>query len=173
MLGGLAIFFVALLHEDVALVTAGFFIAERGMPFGVALALVYGGVLTNNLSVYGIGVLAHRLPVAHRWLIGHRVERVGQLLRARAVPAVLFCRLAPGTLFLTFIGCGWFGVPFSRFAPAAAVAAAVYVSVMLSLVTAFGKVVLQRLSEGAWIVFAAVVVVAFVVLALRRFRKIR
>lgn len=159
---------VALVHEDVGIITAGFFVAERGMPFALALAIVYAGVLTNNLGIYSLGNLARRVPAARRRLIGAKIEAVGRALKTRAVSAVLLCRFAPGFLLPTFLGCGWFAVPFPRFAPAAAFAAAVYVSVMLTLVVTFGRVVVQRASEGAWVVLAAVAVVAIIIAARRR-----
>lgn len=112
LLSGFAVFAAALLHEDIAILTASFFVAQRELPLATALAFLFAGVMINNLAIYGLGALARRLPGARRGLIGKRVERIGRELKARAVPAVLFCRLTPGLLLLTFIGCGRFGVPF-------------------------------------------------------------
>jgi membrane protein DedA with SNARE-associated domain len=167
----LLIFLVALLQEDLAIVTAGFMVAERQLPVAAALAAVYAGVLMNNLGVYGVGLAARRMPLARRRLIGERVERVGERLKARAIPAVLLCRLVPGTLLPTYLGCGWFGVPFSRFAGAAAAAAAVYVPLVFTLVALFGIVVLRRLSAWAWIPLAVIVVAGVMVANRARTRR--
>lgn len=159
-MSALLLFLAALLQEDLAIVTGAYMVVERDVPFAWALAVIYIGVLTNNLGIYWLGVVATRLPIARRWRLGARVERVGASLRTRAIPAVLLCRLVPGTLSMTFLGCGWFGVPFTRFALAAAFAAAMYVSVVFTLVVLFGDVVMRRLAVWAWLPLALFVVVA-------------
>ena len=173
LFSALLIFLAALLQEDLAIVTGAFIVVERRAPFALALAAVYGGVVLNNLGVYWLGAAAGRLPFARRWLIGERVKRVGKKLRERAIPAVLLCRLAPGTLLPTFLACGWFGVPFARFAGAAVVAAAVYVPVMFTLVVLFGDIVLRRLSAWAWLPLALIVVVVAILAGRTRIRNRR
>jgi membrane protein DedA with SNARE-associated domain len=167
-MSALILFFLALLQEDVAIVTAAFFVVEKQVSLPLALGLVYSGVVTSNLSIYGVGTLARRLPAARRWLINERVERVRGKLEQHLASAVLLCRLAPGLLLPTFLGCGWLGVPFPRFALLAMVAAAVYVSLMLTLVMTFGDIVLQRLGRWAWLVLGALVVAAVLIAARAR-----
>lgn len=166
LFSGLVLFLTALLHEDVAIVTAAFFVVQQGLPLPFALAVVYVGVLANNALIYGLGKVARRLPKIRRLLVGERVERARRKLERHLVPAVLLCRLTPGLLYPTFLACGWLGIPFLRFAVLAAVAPAVYVPVMLMLVVTFGDVVLQRLSEWAWTALA-VIVIAIVIVAAR------
>jgi membrane protein DedA with SNARE-associated domain len=71
----------------------------------------------------------------------------------------------------TCLGCGWFGVPFPRFAVAAAIAAATYVPLMFTLVTLFGTVVLRRLSAWSWLPLAVIVVIGVFVANRARTRR--
>lgn len=89
-----------------------------------------------------MGKTARRLPQARRWLIGTRVERAHRTLERHFAPAVLLCRLTPGLMYVTFLACGWFRLSFPRFALYAAIAAGLYVPLMLALVVTFGEIVL-------------------------------
>jgi len=160
LVSGPVLFLTALLHEDVAIVTAAFFVVQQGLPLPFALAVVYVGVLANNALIYGLGKVARRLPKVRRLLVGERVERARRKLERHLVPAVLLCRLTPGLLYPTFLACGWLGIPFLRFAVLAAVAPAVYVPVMLMLVVTFGDIVLRYLISWAWPIVAIAVCVA-------------
>lgn len=151
----LIVFLTALLQEDIAILSAGFFVVERDMPLAIAFAAVYSGMLTSNFLLYGLGMMARRLPWAQRWLIGAKVEHVRQRLRERLVLTVALCRLTPGLLFPTLLGCGWLGVSFARFALITAVTAVLYVPLMLMLVVMFGEIVRQRLSDWAWLSLVA------------------
>lgn len=151
----LIVFLTALLQEDIAILSAGFFVVERDMPLAIAFAAVYSGMLTSNFLLYGLGMMARRLPWARRWLIGAKVEHVRQRLRERLVLTVALCRLTPGLLFPTLLGCGWLGVSFARFALITAVTAVLYVPLMLMLVVMFGEIVQQRLSDWAWLSLVA------------------
>ena len=55
----LAIFLLGCLHEDVAILAAGYFVVERGLSPWLAGGLACGGLLVNNLLLYYLGM--------HRW----------------------------------------------------------------------------------------------------------
>lgn len=152
----LLLFAIALLHEDVAILAGGFYSVRQGIPLTLATAFVYAGVVANSFLIYGFGRMARRLPVARRWLIGERVEGARRTLERHCLPAILFCRLTPGLLWVTFLACGWFRLSFGRFALCTSIAAAFYVPPMLWLVVTFGDIVLQHLSEWGWVFLAVV-----------------
>lgn len=140
MLGdGLLLFLTAMAQEDIAILTAGYFILERGMPPAVALAAVYTGALLGNLGVYGLGAAARRWRWTERWHIGERVARVRARLSRHWIPTVLLCRLTPGLLWPTLLGCGWLGIPFAGFALVNGVAAAIYLSATLTSIVTLGE----------------------------------
>lgn len=156
MLGdGLVLFLTAVAQEDVAIVTAAYFILERGMPAAVALASVYGGMLLGNLAVYAIGAAAHRGRWFERWHVGERVARVRDRLSRHWVITVLLCRLTPGLLWPTLLGCGWLGIRFARFAAVCAAAAALYVAPMLTLAVALGEALPRPSGAWPWIALTA------------------
>lgn len=148
MLGdGLLLFLTAVAQEDIAILTAAYFIIERDMPPAVAWAAVYIGALLGNIGIYGIGAAAHRWRWTERWHVGDRVARVRERLSRHWIATVLLCRLTPGLLWPTLLGCGWLGISVARFAIVNAIAAAVYLSVALALMVILGGSVLPRLTS--------------------------
>lgn len=148
MLGdGLLLFLTAVAQEDIATLTAAYFVVERGMPPAVAWAAVYTGALVGNIGVYGLGAAAHRWRWTERWHVGDRVARVRERLSRHWIPTVLLCRLTPGLLWPTLLGCGWLGISFARFAFVNAVAAGIYLSAALTLVVTLGESVVQPLTD--------------------------
>lgn len=154
----IAIFFLTFLHEDAAIVAAGFAKVEQGLPVLFAYLPVYLGIVAGDVLIYCLG----RLAQTNRWLrskiIGPRVEKVKAWLETHLVRVLVVCRLSPGLLFPTFVACGWFKVPFWRFATVSVVAGAIYSSIVLTLVILFGEMVLNHLGYWAWGILVAVVI---------------
>lgn len=140
---GVALFPTALLHEDVAILAAVFFITKQDLPIANAALFLYLGIITNNCVIYSIGAAARRIPQWQRWLTGEKIERVRRHLAKGLLPALVLCRFIPGLLTPTLAVCGWLGVPFMRFLPAAAIAAALYMALLLTILTAIGKAALS------------------------------
>ena len=166
---GIVIFFLTFLHEDAAILAAGFAEVEHGLPLLYAYVPVYLGIVAGDVLIYGLG----RLAQTNRWLrtriIGTKVERVKLWLETHLVRVLIVCRLTPGLLFPTFVACGWFKIPFWRFATVSIIAGAVYSSIVLTIVILFGDLVLFHLGYWAWALLA-LVVIAF---AIRNSRKSR
>ncbi len=163
----LVLFLAAMAQEDIALVTAGYFIIERGMSPALAFAMVGGGSWMGNLMIYGTGRLAHRARWLERWHVDARVARVRDRLRRHWIATVLLCRLTPGMVWPTMLGCGWLAVSVARFALVSAVAAGGYAALMLTLVIALGA----ALPRGALIGIAlGLALIALLLIAHRRWR---
>ena len=111
----IVIFFLTFIHEDAAILAAGFSKVEHGLPLLYAYIPVYLGIVAGDMLIYGLG----RLAQTNRWLrskiIGPKVERVHLWLDKHLVRVLAICRLTPGLLFPTFVACGWFKIPFWRF----------------------------------------------------------
>lgn len=155
----IAIFFLTFIHEDAAIVAAGFAKVERGLPLIYAYLPVYTGIVAGDILIYGLGRLARE----NRWLrskiIGPKVEKVKTWLEMNLVKVLIICRLTPGLLFPTFVACGWFRIPFWRFAIVSITAGALYSSLVLTIVILFGDLVLFKLGYWSWAVLAAVVII--------------
>ena len=67
----------------------------------------------------------HGLPLAYAYLSVYLVK------------VLVLCRITPGLLFPTFVACGWFRIPFSRFALVSIVSGAVYSSIVLTMIILF------------------------------------
>jgi membrane protein DedA with SNARE-associated domain len=156
----IVIFFLTFIHEDAAILAAGFAEVEHGLPLLYAYVPVYLGIVFGDILIYGLG----RLAQTNRWLrtriIGPKVERIKLWLETHLVRVLVVCRLTPGLLFPTFVACGWFKIPFWRFATVSILAGAVYSSIVLTIVILFGDLVLFHLGYWAWATLA-IIVIAF------------
>ncbi|MGD0582986.1 MAG: VTT domain-containing protein [Bacteroidales bacterium] len=163
------IFFLTFIHEDAAILAAGFAKVEHGLPLIYAYAPVYIGIVCGDVLIYGMG----RMAQTNKWLkskiIGPKVERVKVWLESHLVRVLVVCRLTPGLLFPTFVACGWFKIPFWRFTTVSILAGAVYSSIVLTIVILFGHLVLFHLGYWAWATLAVIVILVTV----RNSRKAR
>lgn len=152
------IFFLTFIHEDAAILAAGFSKVENNLPLLYAYLPVYLGIVAGDVLIYGMG----RLAQTNKWLrskiIGPKVERIRLWLENHLVRVLVLCRLTPGFLFPTFVACGWFKIPFWRFATVSIIAGAAYSSLVLTLVILFGNAVLFHLGYWAWGVLALLVI---------------
>ena len=165
----IVIFFLTFLHEDAAILAAGFARVEHALPLLYAYIPVYLGIVCGDVLIYGLG----RMAQSNKWLrskiIGPKVERLKLWLEKHLVRVLVVCRLTPGLLFPTFVACGWFKIPFWRFTTVSILAGAVYSSLVLTIVILFGEAVLFHLGYWAW----AVLLVIVIALTVRNSRKAR
>jgi membrane protein DedA with SNARE-associated domain len=150
------------IHEDAAILAAAFSTVEHKLPVWMSYVTVYLGIVTGDLLIYSLGHLAQRNNWLRSKIIGPKVERLKLWLETHLVRVLVLCRITPGLLFPTFVACGWFRIPFTRFATVSILAGAVYSSVVLTLVMLFGGLVLNHLGYWAW-GLAAFVIVMFAV----------
>lgn len=146
----IVIFFLTFIHEDAAILAAGFSKVEHGLPLLYAYIPVYLGIVTGDMLIYGLGHMAQKSKWLRSKIIGPKVERVKLWLGNHLVRVLVVCRLTPGLLFPTFVACGWFKIPFWRFATVSIIAGAVYSSVFLTIIILFGGLVLFHLGYWAW-----------------------
>lgn len=165
---GLIVFLSALVHEDVAILAAAFFIVERGMSPLLAFSVIFAGIVVNNLLLYGLGASTRRHPWVRRCLMSDFAVKLRRRLERHLVTTFALSRLGQGMLTSALLGCGWLHVPPARVAAIVIVTAAVYVPVMLAAAIWLGETVLRRFSEWAWIVPLALLIVIATLLAVRR-----
>ncbi|TLS75686.1 hypothetical protein FE236_08990 [Mariprofundus erugo] len=142
-------------HEDVAIVAAGYFIDKQHLPFMLVLLTLYIGVVLSDLTVYGLGALARRTPWARRFVTGFDSERASAWVSSNLGLLIVLCRIVPGLLFPAFVACGWLNAPFRRFFFYSVVTAVPFVVLTLLVVLFFGGSVLQGLGDWAWLVVLA------------------
>jgi membrane protein DedA with SNARE-associated domain len=147
----LALFLVPLLHEDVAIVAAALLIAAHRLSLGVAVPSLYGGMISRDLLLYGLGAFARRSSKARELLISPRIQHLARWVRGRMVRVIVIARVVPGLMFPAYIACGWFGLSFKRYAAVTIAVTAVYLPVVLTFGTLFGRLALDRVGNWAWI----------------------
>jgi membrane protein DedA with SNARE-associated domain len=158
----IVIFFMTFLHEDAAIFAAAFATVEKHLPVVMAYVSVYLGIVTGDILIYWLGRIAQKNAWLRNKIIGPKVERLKLWLETHLVRVLVLCRITPGLLFPTFVACGWFRIPFTRFATVSILAGALYSSVVLTLVILFGGLVLDHFGYWAWGV-AALVIVAYAI----------
>jgi len=153
------IFFMTFVHEDAAILAAAFSIIERNMPVLLAFISVYLGIVTGDITIYGLGHIAQKNAWLRSKIIGPKVERIKIWLEKHLVRVLILSRITPGLLFPTFVACGWFRIPFIRFTIVSVLSGAVYSSLVLTLVIIFGDLVLGHLGYWSWGVAALIIVI--------------
>ena len=154
----IVIFFMTFLHEDAAILAAAFSRVEHGLPLVYAYSSVYLGIVAGDLIIYGLGHFAQKNKWLRSKVIGPKVEKTRLWLEKHLIRVLILCRITPGLLFPTFVACGWFRIPFGRFALVSIISGAIYSSVMLTVIILFGDLVLKHFDYWAWGVMVAIIV---------------
>ena len=154
----LAIFFMSLVHEDLAIIGAGALILEYDLTPIKALITLYCGVVTGDFIVYGLGSAVRRLPWAQRLLIKTPVENARGWLRENLVISIAACRVLPGVLFPTYLACGWFKMPFKTFAATTMTTAVLYVPIALGVAVGLRQTVFQVFGFWGWVMMFGLIV---------------
>jgi membrane protein DedA with SNARE-associated domain len=156
---------ITFLLEDAA-IAAGVALALNGtIGWPAAFAAVAGGIAIGDLSLYGLGRLAVRIPALRRRLNDAPFQRAGTALEARLTAAVLVARVMPGLRFVTYTAAGLLGVPFPRFAALVCAAVTVWTAGLFWLATALGRTLGDALERVLGLDPALAVILAVLSLA--------
>jgi membrane protein DedA with SNARE-associated domain len=158
------------MHEDMAIVAAALLVAQHQLLIEVAAISLGAGMVSRDLMLYALGAAARRSGFARHLLIGPRVQHLGTWLGGNLVKVVMVSRVIPGLMFPAYIACGWFHVPFARYALVSMATTAVYLPIILGLALLFGQAAFAIVGGWAWLALAAPVAVA-VILRIRAARR--
>ena len=149
-------------HEDLAILAGAYCIVNHLMPVGLVTVAIYGGIVASDFALYGIGASARHLPWLGRFAINRRAHRFGEVLKRNLFELILLCRLVPGAAFVVFVACGWARVSLPRFAFASLVISALYLPLLLYLLTMFGDALDDHVGLWAWpLLLGALVAIGF------------
>ncbi len=150
LLGGM--FLMSMVHEETAMVAGGYLITDQGLPTLPVVVVLTVGVMSGDWSVYGLGVIARRVPALKRWLKSDHALRSHRWLDDHLFLVVFVARVFPGPAILVpaYSGLGMMGVSFPRFAVRSAFVTLLYVPLALALTTLFGLEVVPRIGWWAW-----------------------
>jgi membrane protein DedA with SNARE-associated domain len=152
-----SLFVGTFVQEDAAIFAGAYLVAQRDFPAGLALAALLGGVAVGDFLIYGLGMLAGRWD-RPRWVAARiDADQAQRWLDRRLLVAVSAARVIPTLSFPTFAACGWFGVPFRRFAAASITSAVIYVSATFTLLQVCGRSLPPWAPTYGWFSLACVV----------------
>ncbi|MDY6858795.1 MAG: VTT domain-containing protein [Pseudomonadota bacterium] len=155
----LILFLAPFAREDVAIVVGGLLIVEQRLPFGLALASLYAGIVASDFLLFGLGRLARRNNRLRRLLLHPRVERANAWLLGHVPAAMIVARIVPGVIFPVYVGCGLLGVRTAVFALITMATAAIYLPALLWVVVRFGDDVLSGAGYWAWVLTLTILVI--------------
>lgn len=169
--------------SEVVLPLAGFAASRGTLTFAGAVGAATVGSVAGALAIYGLGqrVGARRvrawLERHGRWLLldGGDVDRAQEWFDRHGASAVLFGRLVPGVRSYVSFPAGFSRMPVWRFALYTALGSAAWNGVLVGLGLLLGsqwRLVSGYVGAGSRVVWV-LLAVAFVVFALRRWRKAR
>lgn len=164
----IALALTTLLIEDLA-IAAGAALAARGsISWELAMLAVGGGIALGDLGLYGLGVLARRLPLLRARFIGPRTPAIREGLARRLPSAVLLARVIPGLRLVTYTASGFLRVSLAAFSLWVLVAVGAWTAGLFALGHLFGGWLAATLHLPAPVAVALPIVVLALALPLLR-----
>jgi membrane protein DedA with SNARE-associated domain len=153
MLLALSIVLGSLIAEDAATITAATFAAMGVLPLPLAFSAALLGIWSGDCALYAVarsfgGTLLEK-PWAKTWLHTPSLGRFQNWFRRRGSVAVILSRLFPGTRLPISLTAGLVKMPAHRFATAAVLGAATWVTAAFYLVKT-GGARLGLSSSSSW-----------------------
>jgi membrane protein DedA with SNARE-associated domain len=138
-----------LLLEDLA-IAAGVALATQGaISWGLSLLAVGGGIALGDLGLYGVGMLATRVPWLQRRYVGAKSQWAREQITQRMGSAVLLARVIPGLRLATYTASGFVRVAFWPFTLWVLLAVALWTCGLYALSAAIGHALAQSLGLPA------------------------
>lgn len=166
----LALVSATLASEDLACVSAGVLVGTGGLDPWLALAGCAAGIVLGDFGVWAVGrwgggtVLGSRLG---RALPAHRLNEMGAWVARNGALTAVLSRFLPGTRVPVFFVAGAARVPAARFLVWAAVAALLWVPLVVLAVAYFGGALAGPLVRGFGTAVWLVPVVALALLLVK------
>lgn len=160
---GLGIALFTFVLEDAATVASGLLSAEGLIHPLWALTALYLGIVLGDIGLYGFGRLARENRWARRLLEKRSVTLTRDWMGRRLFTTVFGARFVPGLRLPTYTACGFFSLPFVRFALYSAVAAAAWTTLLFIVIFTFGRWAVEELGPWRW-AFGVAIVLAILIL---------
>lgn len=158
----LAIILSTFILEDAAMVGAGVLAADGVIGVWTAALSLFAGIVLGDFWLYGMGRLAITHPTIRRWVEHARVAPLKGWLDDQLFSAVTATRFLPGMRLPTYLACGFFALPFKRFAVAVVSGSLLWVPLLFGAAYFFGYYTLEWLGLWRWpIAIAAVFLLGF------------
>jgi membrane protein DedA with SNARE-associated domain len=148
-----------LLLEDLA-IAAGVALATQGaISWGLSLLAVGGGIALGDLGLYGVGLLATRVPWLQKRYVGAKSLWAREKISRRLGSAVLLARVIPGLRLATYTTSGFVRVPLLPFTLWVLLAVSLWTVGLYVLSAAIGQALARTLGLPAPVAVALPIVV--------------
>jgi membrane protein DedA with SNARE-associated domain len=137
--------------EDAATVLAAMDVQTGHVSLGVALASLYAGIVLGDLGLYGLGMLAAKVPWAQRWAPPDKLRQSRDWLGTHVFKVVFISRFLPGARLPTYTACGFLGADFGRFALATVLATGLWTSMLFGVSLHIGRLLMEYLGDWRWV----------------------
>ncbi len=159
----MAIILATFILEDAAMVAVGVMAADGLLSVPLGLASLATGIALGDFGLYGMGRLATTHPRLGRFVHSERLKPLAKWLHVKLYSTVITARFLPGARLPTYLACGFFSVPFSRFAIPVVGATLVWSVLLFSCAFYFGVYTMTFLGIWRWpIALAGVLLLTFV-----------
>lgn len=162
----------SMLLEDVSVVFAGVMAADRYISPLVAVPAVIFGVAVTDFLFYGIGSYARTHPWLQSFVEHERAAPFKNWIHDELLTTVLTARFLPGFRLPIFLACGFFGVPWKRFAPIVFISDVLWSVVLFTIAYLFGFFTFGWLGVFRWPIVLLVAGIAFFI-GHARFKKLK
>lgn len=160
---GIAIVIGTFILEDATMVAVGVMAADRKVSVALGLVSLATGIALGDFGLYGIGRLATKSRHIRLWLEAERLAPLRSWLNEQLYVTVATTRFLPGLRLPTYLACGFFAVPFRRFAVPVLSATVVWCALLFTCAYLFGVYTMQWLGVWRWpIALGAVFVLTLV-----------
>jgi membrane protein DedA with SNARE-associated domain len=163
-----------LLLEDLAIAAGVALAAQGAISWELSLFAVGAGIAVGDLGLYGVGMLATRVPWLQRRYVGAKSDWAREKILRRLSSAVLLARVIPGLRLATYTACGFVRVPFVPFSLWVLLAVTLWTVGLYVLSAAIGQALARTLGLPAPLAVALpIVVLALAVPLWRRWQHLR
>jgi membrane protein DedA with SNARE-associated domain len=163
-----------LLLEDLAIAAGVALAAQGAISWELSLFAVGAGIAVGDLGLYGVGMLATRVPWLQRRYVGAKSDWAREKILRRLSSAVLLARVIPGLRLATYTACGFVRVPFVPFSLWVLLAVTLWTVGLYVLSAAIGQALARTLGLPAPLAVALpIIVLALAVPLWRRWQLLR
>src|SRR3974390_2139727 len=160
---GVAIILATFVLEDAAMVAVGVMAADGLLSVPLGLGSLATGIALGDFGLYGMGRLATAYPRLGRFVHSERLRPLATWLNVKLYSTVIAARFLPGARLPTYLACGFFAVPFSRFAVPVVGATIVWSILLFFCAFYFGIYTMTLLGIWRWpIALAGVVLLSLI-----------
>lgn len=135
-----AIILASYILEDMAIIAAALLATEQLISIPMAASAIMIGIISGDIGLYIIGFIANKHQAIKQKLLNkNRHQKYSSIFNNNLLKNILFIRFIPGLRFVCYTSCGLFNIHLGRFVLGVALASALWVTVVFSIIYTLGS----------------------------------